>query len=107
MIEGRQARFDLALGRTRRNNVMREFEMRAKAWLDKADNMAQVIAAAKGTVTADDVTFAMGEPPSFVSPKARGAIFLRKHWERAGITQSKRPQNNASMIGVWRLRRDV
>ena len=107
MIEGRQARFDLALGRARKSAVMLEFEMRAKVWLDKADAAAQKIARSRGedgTVTMDDVKAEIGEPVG-VHPHAAGALFNRKHWERAGFAQSKRPASHASVVFTWRLRR--
>ena len=72
------------------------------AELRKAREVARNIARGKGTVTADDVYFAMkGKEIG----RLAGGLFKGKEWEWTGdVITSVRPQAHSYLLRVWRLK---
>lgn len=99
--------FDPAAGRRRRDKALDAFEAKAQAWLAEARAVAHRLAREQGRVTSDDVLAAVGEPPPEVHPAAMGALIRGKEWVRVGVTASKRPRSNASVIGLWALKEGI
>jgi hypothetical protein len=98
--------FDALLGKERRDEVLDSFELTASGWLVMARGVAEDIALRKGRVTSDDVLESIGLPPSHIHPNVIGAMFNNKMFVRVDVTPSRRPRNNASIIGVWALKDD-
>ena len=103
-MKERQLTLDSALGRKRRDRILDAFEVKAPTWLEQARSAARVLARANGSVTSDQVLEVVGLPPPGMSPKCIGAVFNKSGFKRIGVTQSTRPANHASIIGVWRLK---
>lgn len=107
MIARQISLFDQHAGRARRDKALDAFEVKSHAWLQDARTQARDIALECGRVTSDDVLATLGPPPPEVHPAAMGAIFRGKNWRRIDVTQSKRPANHASIIGVWAWKGDA
>lgn len=76
-------------------------------WLQKARGWAELLCKRNGSVTSDDVHYAMearysAEPPPH--PNCFGALFRDKRFKATGErVQTKRASGHARWIQIWRL----
>ena len=72
-------------------------------WVQKAKDIAVMLAAKNGTVTSDELQNIFPRPQD-VPPNAVGAVFRDKRLVYIGSDQSERATAHARRIGVYMLR---
>ena len=91
-------------GKELRDEALERLEERRARWVAEAKDIAERLARAHGTVTADDLRTAYPVPPEY-DARVVGAVFKDKRFVKMGYRATSRATSHARPIAVFRLRR--
>lgn len=86
-----------------KQQVLDFFEDTRQEILARARTKAREIARMRGEVSIDDIR-ELVQIPEHIDPRMFGAVFRGEEWERIGFRESRRKENHARPISVFRLK---